>query len=304
MTDEQETYADDTELETASDIDVEDDQEQVELEADSDELDTAEDTSPDDPELDEDAESEDDEPDDDLIEINVNGETIKAPKEFAPLKEMQAYNTQNAQRNADDRKALETAKQQIEQQAKMSEDEFKARVTLNNIDQRLSALSETDWETLKAEDPLTAQERLIELQQLQASKNEWGSHLESIQGQLGEQAKAEMNDRIRQTDEYAMKHIRGWSTKMAEETQQFAEAHGISKQEFVNALTPTTLKILHLARVGEKTLSKTPANARPKKQAQPTRTVKSKVSPKASSNLADMDMDSYAKARRKQMGMS
>jgi hypothetical protein len=305
MTDEQDTYVESDGLETAPDQEAAlETDETVDLEATSEDLEAEQIDEEQEPSESE-GEAEDDNQalDEELIEINVNGEIIKAPKEFAPLAEMQAYNTQTAQKNAEERRALEARQEQVNQQAQISQDELDAVSNLRSLDQRLEQYQQLDWRAAFEGDPVGLQQAQIDFQETQKARQEWGAHFQGLQQAKSQAAQAASAKRLEETEAYAQKNIKGWSPELAKETLDFAQSKGISPQQLTGAITPEILEILNLARIGQKAMSKTPASAKAKTVAQPTRTVRAKASPRASSDLASMSMEDYAKTRNRQSGM-
>ena len=191
-----------------------------------------------------------------------------------------------------------------EARAEANEAELKARAQLHYVNQELKRFEGFDWATYQAhrqQDPLGAQEAWDYKQHLTQQVAQLEGEIQQSQTQRSQEAQQEFAKRVEETREFAVKNIEGWSPEVDAKLLSFAQEMEIPEEFIRTNLSPVLYKILHRAWIGQQTLTRKPAAKQtPAAQPAPTARITSRGNPAASKSLADMDMDEYVAARRKQ----
>ena len=289
------TMADASELSTVAAI------EQQTPEVEKDEPQTLDDT------LDADAiegEEQDDEgaePDVEFVEIERNGKRYSVPKELEGEFMMQADYTRKRQAAAEQEKALTAREQQIADRSQATDDELQARAALMGLDSQINQYGQLDWQKYLSEDPVGAQAEYVKYQEMKHARGQVAGMLETAQKQRSEQMEQAIATRLQETAEYAHKNIKGWSPSLDEKISDFAVKElGFEHQQLRRALNPQLYRMMHLAYLGQQTMTKLDAKPAATSQAKPLTTIASKAAPAARKELGDMSMDEYAAHRNRQ----
>ena len=239
----------------------------------------------------------DDGSDPETVEVEFNGQKYKVP---AALKDgflMQGDYTRKTQEVAEQRKAVDAERTQVQQMAQMTQEEIGALVDLRNIDAQLEQYQKVNWQAAFQEDPFGAQSARAAFDDL---KDKRAAALQSYQqasGKRSEAAKQATAKRLQETAEYAQKNIPNWSPELDLEITRYAESKGFDRDTLKNAYTPQVYEILHKAFIGEQLMAKqAAAKPKPKSQApkKPLTTVKPKGQASGQKDISDMSMDEYA----------
>jgi len=125
--------------------------------------------------------------------------------------------------------------------------------------------------------------------------------LTKAQQERTEKAQQETVKRWQETAAYAAKEIPGWSKATSDKVLQYAEKEGVPADFLERNMSPTLVRILHRAMIGQQTLD----NPTLKPTAQPPaplRVVAAKSNPTNRTDLASADMDAYVAARKAGVG--
>jgi uncharacterized protein (DUF885 family) len=117
---------------------------------------------------------------------------------------------------------LETQATQIQAKAKLTDDELDARVAKRHFEQRLEEFQKTDWQALQAEDFVAAQSKWMEYQNLKdtyGQVNQFIAEAEQTRTQMDAQETAQ---RLRATEEFAKREIKGWTPEIDVKLTEFA----------------------------------------------------------------------------------
>lgn len=292
------TMADASELSTATAI------EQQTPEVENDEPQTLDDT------LDADAiegeeQEEGAEPGQEFVEIERNGKRFSVPKELEAELMMNADYTRKTQETAALRKTLQEREQQIAERSQATDDELQARAALMGLDSQLQQYGQLDWSKFQQEDPLGAQAEWMKFQQMKDARGQVVGMLETAQKQRSEQMEQAIVTRLQETADYAQKNIKGWSTALDEKITDFATKElGFEHQQLRRALNPQLYRMMHLAYLGQQTITRLDAKPAPAPQAKPLTTIASKAAPAARKSFSEMSMEEYAAHRNRQLSQS
>jgi hypothetical protein len=242
------------------------------------------------------------EPEEDLEEFDWNGKKIKGPKGLKDGVLMHGDYTRKTQEVAATRKELDERAQQLNQQFQASNEELTARGHLSVLKSQMAEYANVNWNQLSAEDPIGAQQHWMRFQTMKDQAAAIDAELNNRQTQRSQQAQQETAKRFEQTQEWAKKNLKGWTPETDSQVVEWAKSKGATNQNLLDAMSPMVYEMLYLARLGEQALTKKPAAPKPAPLVEPLKVVAAKANPPARKSLADMDMDEYVAARRKQQG--
>lgn len=240
------------------------------------------------------------------VTLERNGKSYQVPKELEGEFLMQSDYTKKTQATAAKERELEARATEIDQQAQITEAELDARASLRQMDERLSQyaqLSQADWDAYHDQDPMGTDKAWRDFQFLQAKRYETAQALETAQGERTQKAQQDFAKRVEETSAFA-KTIPGWSPEVEADVIKFALDKGVPQDFLRQNISPKLYEIINLARLGAQAMQKQ-ATAKPApKLVEPLRMVTGKSSPAASKSLAelaDSDMDAFAKTFNQRM---
>jgi hypothetical protein len=243
-------------------------------------------------------------PEDDFEEFEWDGKPIRGPKGLKDGVLRQADYTKKTQEVASKAKALESREAEINQRAEATEAELDARAGLRSITSEIERLKEYDYAAYQRhhrEDPMAANELWTYKQDLASRKSEFDGVLSKAKEERTAKAQQEIAKRWQETGAYAKEKIPGWSQETAKKVLDYAEKEGVPADFLERNMSPTLMRIMHRAMIGEQTLN-TPLAANPTPKPQPLRVVNGKSSPTNSGDLQSADMETYVALRKKGVG--
>ena len=235
-------------------------------------------------------------------EVEFNGKVYAVPKELAPNLMMQSDYTRKTQEVAELRKETEAERASWRQQAQIREALFEERAELHQIDKRLNAYRNTNWQQWQVQDPNGYQAAMAEYTQLRDYKEGLNGRIQGREAELASQFEQSTVARLNKAVEALSKPDPklGWDGKFdtpkREQLASFGKELGFSEEELAGTDHPLMIKTLQLAKIGYEALKKqqtaparTPAEPAAKV---PTSRASSPINAKTAS------MDAYAAARR------
>jgi len=246
MSDQAEWQSDDAAIEQLADMLEREDDNPEELEDD----DRHDDAEPDDEDEAAEAkteESDEDKPEteEDVAEVEFEGKQYKLPAELKDALLRQADYTRKTQEVAEQRKEVETVKQQLGLQAQFQQQHLQYYAQLQSLDSQLAQLKQVDFNTLIDSDPVQAMKLDRQYRELQEYRN-------SIQGELGQRQQAAsqqqqewMQEQIAKGKEQLVKDIPGWSAELAKNIRSTGIEYGFNEAELGNIADPRMVKVLH-----------------------------------------------------------
>tara|TARA_R110002110_G_scaffold37601_4_gene124041 strand:- start:4888 stop:5796 length:909 start_codon:yes stop_codon:yes gene_type:complete len=286
----EETNPDDFEQETATEVDPD------ETEIDIDEPESLDDDEPD-LETAKDGEEAPQTEEIEYAEIELNGKKYQVPAELKDGYLMQSDYTRKTQEVAEQRKQAEAYMAQVQQAQEFSEQEIYKRAELIGINQRLEQYKQVDWNAWQNEDPMECQRGWMEFQTLQGKAAETGQELEKAKSERTAQAQQTSAKRLQETRAFAEREIKGWTPEVDAKVTEFATKKlGFPVETLLEAYSPPVYNALYLAWVGSQALERQ-STAKPAAKVQQLNP-SAKVSPKggvpARKSLSDMSVDEYA----------
>ncbi|MGI6854468.1 hypothetical protein [Mesorhizobium sp. 1B3] len=234
--------------------------------------------------------------------IEFDGKQYQVPAALKGGFLMQADYTRKTQELAEQRRGLEDVASHIRQQAQAGDEEITSRAALVALDTALEQYAQLDWNQLAANDPSGAQQHWMRYQTLKEQRGQLAEDLHHRQGWRTQMAQQETARRFEETQDFARRHIKGWSPELDLQIIEFARSKGATDQNLRDAMSPLVYNLLHLARIGEQALNKATApKALTARTARPLSMVGGRSSPSAGKSLHDMSMEEYAEHRTSQM---
>ncbi len=238
----------------------------------------------------------------DLDELDFAFGKYKVPKKLAEdvrgLQKAFTEKTQTFSKQVRELEAKATAR------AEANEAELTARAQLHQVNQEIERLKGFGWaeyQQARQSDPIGADEAWQYKQHIGQTKAQLEGEIQQQQTTRAQEAQQEFAKRVEETRQFAMQKIEGWSPETDAKLLKFAQDMEIPEEFIRTNLSPVFYKILHRAWIGQQTIDRKPAAARqPTANPQPTARIASKASPGARKSYAEMDMDEYVAARRKQ----
>jgi septal ring factor EnvC (AmiA/AmiB activator) len=252
--------------------------------------------------LDADLDQEATEPED--AELEYEGKKFKVPKDLEPeLKNALLRHgdyTRKTQEVAEQRKQIETAKQQFEQTAQLHQALIDDIAQVRGVDARLAQLQRMDLASLSAQDPQRAQALLIELSQLQAARGQLLGSLTQKQQQMQSARQQELAKRTDEARAFLMREFRDWSPEKDQAMEAYTRSKGVNTQALGQFLAqhPQVARVIDDGMKYRQSLEKrAAARAKPEPPPKPV----TRVGGAAASNTkspSDMTPQEYAVWRR------
>lgn len=190
-------------------------------------------------------------PEDDIEEVEVDGQVFRVPKALKPALMMHADYTRKTQEVAEQRRALEEAGQRFLQQVQAQQENLRDYAGLAAIDQQLAALAQVDWPALSQQRPAEAQKLQGQAAQLMAARQALVSRLQQAQQQKALEAQHLHAKCLEDGHAALARDIPNWSAETAAKLNDFAAELGFSPEEIEQVLDPRQVKALHLAWLGQ-----------------------------------------------------
>lgn len=205
-------------------------------------------------------------------DIDLDGEKYRAPKKLAErLKELEQGSlrqddyTRKTQTVAEERRAIEAERQQLVAQKQFQQQYIDAVADVKAIDKQLINYQKLDWNALTDADPVQAMKLDRQMRDLQMQRTQIISGIEQTSTQ---QQQAQQQAIARQRQEAVatlQREIKGFGTpEVAKELFETGTKCGIREDEWENLDDPRLYKLINIARLYEKLVSKQTAEAKPK----------------------------------------
>ena len=235
-------------------------------------------------------------------EVEIDGKKYSVPKELAPKIMMQADYTRKTQEVAELRKETEAEKASWQKQSQVRDQLFQEKADLHQIDKRLGAYRNTNWQLWHSQDPNGAQAAQMDYVQLRDAREGLYGHIQGREAELASQFEQSTVARLNKAVEALNKPDpkMGWDGKFdtvkREQLSSFGKEIGFTDEELAGTDHPLMIKTLQLAKIGLDALkmqraipARTPAEPAARV---PTSRANSPI------NAQTASMDAYAAARK------
>jgi hypothetical protein len=222
----------------------------------------------------------DEDPEDDVEEVERNGQKYRVPKALAPELMMHADYTRKTQDLAEQRREVEARAAAV---ADADEEILDHRANLRAIDGQIKQYENVDWDTWDRTDPQAAAAAWRAYERLKDARQRAESDLNKKVGERETEAKRAHQAQLQEARTTLAKEIPGWSPEYANKLTDYGKTIGFSEKELGNVTDPRAIKLLHLAFVGAQATKqgKAARTIQQQQQAKPTPVVGSRGAPKA-----------------------
>lgn len=204
------------------------------------------------------------EPLEEFEEVERNGKKYRIPKELAPELLMQSDYTRKTQEVAEQRQAIEQARQQYEAEIQFREATWQETAKLANIEERLNLYQNADWRRWHFEKPQEAAAAQAEFMSLQSEYARTRSDVEAKRHYISTQMQQQHSQALNKEVEVLQKPnpAIGWDgkfdqTRSVELTNFITKQFGIPPQEQAKAATRAGwVQMAQAAKIGIESLQK------------------------------------------------
>lgn len=202
------------------------------------------------------------EPEEDEYEEIERGEKkYKVPKALKSELLMHQDYTRKTMELADQRRALEAAKAEVEQARTLTTEERRAYAKVESLNEQVVAYEKVDWDALEAADPQEAQRHWRTYQQALNQRNQAIFTLQQYESQKAQQAQQIAAKRREEVEAAVAKEIPNWPARKVE-LERFAAEHGYAPEVLAETADAKDFKLLHLAEIGSRFIQRQRAAAK------------------------------------------
>ena len=247
-------------------------------------------------------------PDEEDVEIDIDGVKHRIPAVLKDKFLMQADYTQKTQKLAEERRQFEQQGKDFQAQQKALQSHVGEVAKLVALDEQLAWYDRVDWIALNRQDPVKAQELSFQKDALEKQRNGLGEKLTSEWNQRVTHEQQEIAKRYEQGLAVIAKAIPDWSQAYADKLTDYAtKTYGASKEQLrdVQLMNPGFVAVLDKAYRLDQLLEKQRARAKnllaEAPPPTPVTTVCSRRSPASSEPRDSDDMDTWLRKRNAQV---
>lgn len=199
-------------------------------------------------------------------EIEINGEKYVVPKELKDAFLRQQDYTRKTQEVAEQRKAVEAAKEEVVRQQQIAQ--FQAQVQqvnlqhltkLQQIDSTLKQFENVDWNNAIDSDPVQAMKLQQQYQSLQAQRNQVLQQYAQANQQAQQYFEQAKQEHLTKAAEEVKKAIPSWSAETQVQLREFGKSIGFSDAELGAVTDPRAVVLLHKAMQFDQLMKAQPA---------------------------------------------
>lgn len=185
--------------------------------------------------------------DDDTFDLEVDGQTHTLPGALRGAFLRQADYTRKTQELAEHRRALESERAAVAEEARTAGQASADELRLAALDHQLAELHGVDWEGFAGHDPQAAQALWSRFQDMAQAREDLAQAVSHHAGRRQLAAAREAAERMAETGRTLQREIEGWSPEVAGKLVDYAQTHGVTLDELSAADDPRVWKILHRA---------------------------------------------------------
>jgi len=238
-------------------------------------------------------------PEPEFVEVEIDGKSYKVQADAKDFLLREADYRRKTMSVAEEKRALEAAKQEIAQARAIDEAEFKAHVRVAALEGELARYQAVDWQSWTDEDPVEAQKARYRFDELRSEYASLSQELTQHTAQKQLQAQQDSATRHSQVLAQVSREIPGFTPELQDKLESFAGQYGYTKDAIHASAEPHDYKLLHLAYVGSQVIEQ--RRKAEKLKAAAAATPAHQVSGGGASGSTDpsrMSMDEYIAARK------
>lgn len=182
-----------------------------------------------------------------LDEIEHEGEKFKIPKKLKDAFLRQADYTQKTQQVAEQRRAIEVEREQFSNIQRVHQQHLQEIATVTAIDNQLSQFREVNWQGLSDQDPVQAQKLFFQFNQLQTQRGQLVAQIQQKQAQALNEQQQSVAKQIQEGQAELQRDIKGWSPEIQAKLLSYGKEVGFKENELQGITDPRSVKLLHKA---------------------------------------------------------
>lgn len=226
-------------------------------------------------------------------EIEREGKKAKVPKWLKPELLMQQDYTRKTMELAEQRRAVEQAKAQVEQAHAMTTEERRAYAKLESLTDTVTQYEQVDWDALEASDPQEAARHWRTYQTALNQRQQTVSTLQQHEFAKTQRAQQESAKRREEFEARAAKDVPNWSPTRRQELESFATQYGYTPDALAANARVEDYQLLHYAHEGFKFIQRQRAAAKAAAQSAVKPAPEVGGTAAAGSDPSRMSMDQY-----------
>ena len=203
----------------------------------------------------------------DEIEEELEGVKLRGKKELLEkLKAerlMQADYTRKTQEVAEQRKAFEAERERTIQAVQFQQQNVREFGKLMEVEDRIQRIQQADLRTLSQNDPVAAQQLMIELQQLQSFRGQLQGSITQRQQQALQMQQQTVAKQLQEGRAVLEREIKGWSPELAGKLMEYGTKLGFPREVLDQITQPAPIIALYKAYMHDQLQAK-PAAQPPK----------------------------------------
>jgi hypothetical protein len=221
----------------------------------------------------------------DELEEELDGVKVRGKKDLIEkLKAerlMQADYTRKTQEVAEQRKAIEAQREQVQRNAQMAQQYVEEIAAAKAIDMRLQQYAQVNWAELENTDPVQAMRLQREMRELQSAKEQVTNQIAQKHQQRTLSEQQEIAKQIQEGNAVLQREIKDWGPEKAAKLRDFGISRGFDAAAMSQITDPRVVKLLHDAY----TLDQLRQNAKKKPAPAPQEAPVTRINaPKAAAN--------------------
>lgn len=230
-----------------------------------------------------------------LEEIEYEGKQYKLPPELKSALLRQSDYTKKTQEVAEQRRAIEAQRQEIENHVKLQQATFQEAAKVAAMDEQIAQFNQVDWTTLNQQDPVKAQELFFQFSQLKDQRNAAATQINAKMQQKAFEDQQLFAKKLEESEAVLQREIPNWSPAVEKQLYDTGVQMGFSDHELrMIAAEPRIVKLIY-AQHRLNQLEKQSNQAKP--SIKPVTNIQSKSSA-GKKDLSEMSQDEFEKRRR------
>lgn len=202
---------------------------------------------------------------DELGELDVDGEKFALPKKVAERLQsermMNADYTRKTQALAEDRRQLESHEQALAKQYEAQKQFLEDHAKVHAIQDQLAEYEKVNWPELIQNDPIKAMELQHYRDQLNAKLNAAQGSIAQKQQQLALDEQQSFAKQVQEAKAYVEREIPGWNEQRDNQLHAYVQSIGLNGAEISRFMVknPALFSVMHKAELYDQLVKKQPA---------------------------------------------
>lgn len=245
------------------------------------------------------ADAEDEELEEDLDGVKVRGKK-EALERLKAERLMQADYTRKTQEVAEQRKAFEAERERVEQTRAFEQQNLDIVADIRSIDRQLHQLQQINLMQLSNEDPVKAQQLMLQMQNLQTQRGQAANALAQRHQQFTQWQQQEAARQLDEGRKVLQREIPGWNADLASKLLEFGKSRGYPEAMLASVTNPRFVvdlfQLYQTAEAKKKATQRTPVV-----QEKPVTRVSSASKAKANIDPDKLSAEQWVKWRNSQI---